>query len=151
MTSTDDIRAQIDLDEINYPALARELGPEALPALEEIARDPNVTLASKAVYLASQIGGDQAMPILEQATASPAPALRVAAAAATRNLEQSRAEPALDPLLRDVDPGVRKVALRSAVVVDSPALRQRVAAMADKDEDEAIRAAARDALPGAGS
>lgn len=150
MTNTDDIRARIDLDEINYPALARELGPEALPALEEIARDPNITLASKAVYLASQIGGDQAVPILERATTSPAPALRVTVAAATRNLEHAHAEPALDSLLRDVDPGVRKVALRSAAIVDSPALRQQVAEMADNDDDAAVRAAAREALPGAG-
>ncbi len=146
----DTVRARIDLDEIDYPALARELGHEVLPALSEIADDPNVGLASKAVYLASTIGGPEAAPILERAAARAEPAVRVAAAAAMRNMQHEQAETGLDSLLSDADPGVRKVALRSAAVIDSPSLRARLEEMVEHDADPAVRAAARDALPGEG-
>lgn len=144
------IRTRIDLDELNYPALARELGPDALPALQEIARDPNVTLAAKAIYLVSLIGGSDAAEVIEQAAEHPAPVLRVAVAAALRNLGPEEAEQGLDPLLGDDDPGVRKVALRTAAGIDSPALRKRVQQIAQDDTDPGVRAAAQDAL-GSGS
>jgi HEAT repeat protein len=146
-TDTDAVRARIDLDEIDYPGLARDLGPDALPALREIAQDPNPTLASKAVYLASEIAGEEAAAILRQAGEHPEPALRVAAAAGLRNLDERQAEPTVDALLQDDDPGVRKVALRSAARMRSPRLHARVEEIADRDPDPAVRSAARDALP----
>jgi HEAT repeat protein len=142
----DALRQRIDLDEINYPKLADELGPQALPGLATIAGDPNVGLASKAVYLASVISGADAVPILARAARHPNPTLRVAAAAALRNLEPEHAEGTVDPLLEDDDASVRKVALHSAAAVDSPAMRARVKRAAEQDSDPMVRDAARGAL-----
>src|SRR4051795_15751 len=110
----DKLRQRIDLDEINYPKLAGQLGPQALPGLATIAQDPNIGLASKAIYLASMISGPPAPPILEQAAQPPNATVRVAAAAGLRNLDPEHAERGVDPLLEDDDASVRKVALQSA-------------------------------------
>jgi HEAT repeat protein len=142
----DVLRQRIDLDEINYPKLAGELGSQALPALATIAEDPNIGLASKAVYLASMISGADAAPILEKAAQHPDPTLRVAAAAGMRNLSPEHAERGVDPLLDDDDASVRKVALRSAASVDSPGMKARVKRVAEQDSDPVLREAARGAL-----
>jgi HEAT repeat protein len=143
----DDLRQRIDLDEINYPKLARELGSQALPGLATIAQDPNVGLASKAIYLASVISGADAAAILETAALHPNPTVRVAAAAGLRNLDPAHAERGADPLLEDEDASVRKVALHSAIALDSPGMAARVKRMADEDSDPVVREAARSALP----
>jgi HEAT repeat protein len=145
--NVDALRARIDLDEIDYPGLARELGPEALPALAEIAQDPNPGLAAKAVYLASEIAGEDAVGIARQASVHPEPTLRLAAAAAMRNLADPSVEPSVAALLDDGDPGVRKLALRSAAAIEAPGLRQRIAEMAEADPDPGVRAVARGVQP----
>ena len=142
----DALRQRIDLDEINYPKLAAELGPQALPTLAAIARDPNVGVASKAVYLASLISGADAAPIVEQAAQHPEPALRLAAAAGLRNLEPEDVERGVDTLLEDADPSVRKVAAQSAATVDSPGMKARMKRVAEQDSDPVVREAARGAL-----
>jgi HEAT repeat protein len=142
----DALRQRIDLDEINYPKLARELGSEALPGLATIAQDPNIGLASKAVYLASLISGADAAPIIEKAAQHPDPTLRVAAAAGLRNLDPEHAERGVDPLLEDDDPSVRKVAMQSAGAVNSPGMRARIQRVAEQDTDPIVREAALGAL-----
>jgi HEAT repeat protein len=143
----DMLRQRIDLDEINYPKLAGELGTQALPGLATIAQDPNIGLASKAIYLASLISGADAAPILRKAAQHPNPTVRVAAAAGLRNLDREHAERGADPLLEDEDAGVRKVALQSAIAIDSPGMAAKVKRMAEEDSDPIVREAARSALP----
>ena len=130
----DAVRQRIDLDEINYPRLAGELGSEALPALATIADDPNIGLASKAVYLASMISRVDAAPILEKA------------AAGLRNLDPEHAERGVDALLDDDDASVRKVAMQSAAAVESPGMKARIKRVAEQDSDPVVREAARGAL-----
>jgi HEAT repeat protein len=142
----DAVRQRIDLDEINYPKLAGELGSEALPALATIAEDPNIGLASKAVYLASMISRADAAPILEKAAQHPDPTLRVAAAAGLRNLDPEHAERGVDALLDDDDASVRKVAMQSAAAVESPGMKARIKRVAEQDSDPVVREAARGAL-----
>lgn len=142
----DALRQRIDLDEINYLKLAKELGSQALPALATIAEDPNIGLASKAVYLASMISGNDAAPILEKAARHPDPTLRVAAAAGLRNLDPEHAERGVDPLLEDDDASVRKVAAQSAAAVDSPGMKARMKRVAEEDSDPVVREAAQGAL-----
>ena len=105
------VRAQLDRDEPDYPAAAG-LGPEALPHLRQLAQGDDPMLASKAVYLASLIGTDQSVTIVNEAAGKPDPIVRAAAAGAVRNLDQAPNQ-LLNSLLNDQDAGVRKVALRS--------------------------------------
>ena len=134
-----DVLDRIDLDETDYPAAAAELGPEALPLLEELAGGGDPMLASKAVYLASVISDPGSARILERAAQHPDARLRVAAAAGLRNLPEHDAAPQVDGLLQDSDLGVRKVALKSAAAFDSPAMTARVQRLAEQDPEPAMR------------
>ena len=134
-----DVLARIDLDEIDYPAAAAELGPEALPLLEELVDGSDPMLASKAAYLASLISGPGSARVLQRATRHPDARVRVAAAAGLGNLAEHEAEPHVDQLLQDSDVGVRKVALKSAAAFDSPAMTTRVQRLATHDPEPAMR------------
>jgi len=118
------VRAQLDRDEPDYPAAAR-LGPEAFPHLRQLAQGDDPMLASKAVYLASLIGTEQSVAIVNEAAGKPNPIVRAAAAGALRNLDQAPNQ-LLNSLLNDQDVGVRKVALRS-VEASRPSLPADVA------------------------
>lgn len=89
-----EVRERLDADEVDY-AEAAELGAGALPHLAEIVAGEDTLLASKAVYLASVIGGDGSAAIVAEAADSGDPILRVVASAAMRNL--GRAEGATAP------------------------------------------------------
>jgi HEAT repeats len=142
----EDVLARIDLDEIDYPTAAAELGSEALPLLEELAQGGDPMLASKAVYLASILSDPDAARILEGAARHPDARVRVAAAAGLRNLVEQDAEPHVDGLLQDSDLGVRKVALKSATTFDSPGMTARVRRLAERDPEPAIRRLAKQAI-----
>jgi HEAT repeat protein len=134
-----DILDRIDLDEIDYPAAAAELGAEALPLLEELAEGADTMLASKAVYLATLISGSESTSIMERAARHPDARVRVAAAAGLRNLGERYAEAQVEELLQDSDVGVRKVALQSVAAFDSPAMAARARRLAEHDPEPAIR------------
>ncbi len=142
----DDILARIDLDEIDYPAAAQELGPEALPLLGELAVGGDTMLASKAVYLAGLISDTGSASILERATKHPDPVVRVAAAAGLGKLAEEDAEAHIDELLQDEDAGVRKVAIKTASNFSSAALTARVEKLAEQDPEPAMRELAEQAI-----
>ncbi len=104
-----DVRAALDPEEPDYDKAA-ELGPDALPHLQELVSSADAMLASKATYLASMIADDRAVDVVETAARSSEPIVRVAAAAAVGNLAAVPAEGVLRDLAADADPGVRKVA-----------------------------------------
>lgn len=135
----DDVRAEIDLDEINYPATAAKLGPEALPLLDELARGGDPTLASKAVYLAGVISPEDAAPIVGKAAKHPDPVVRIAAASGLGNMPEGDAESPLDQLLEDEDIGVRKAALKSAAAFETPEMTARVEQVAAEDPEPLVR------------
>jgi len=143
----DDVRAEIDLDEINYPATAERLGPEALPLLQELADGSDPTLASKAVYLAGVISPDDAAPIVNQAAGHPDPVVRIAAAAGLSNLAEGDAENPLDRLLEDDDVGVRKAALKSAAAFETQPMNARVQQVAEQDPEPLMRQLAEQSVP----
>ena len=134
-----DVLARIDLDEIDYPAAAAELGPDALPLLQELVDGGDPMLASKAVYLASVISGPGSARVVQRAAQHPDARVRVAAAAGLRNLPEQEAESHVDELLQDSDVGVRKVALTSAAAFDSPAMTTRIQRLAAHDPEAAMR------------
>jgi hypothetical protein len=123
-TTEAQVRAYLEPEEPNYPAAAAALGAEALPVLETLVRGADPLLASKAAYLASMIPGDQAARVLEEAARSAHPTVRVAAAAGMQtNLDVSG--DAVAALMADPDPGVRKVAAKTARRRAAPGTRTR--------------------------
>ena len=123
----DQVRAALDPEEPNYPAAAK-LGPDALPHLERLITGDHPGLAAKAAYLAGLIGTEKSLPAMDKAARSGQTAVRIAAAAGAQHLAGDHAEAVLLQLVDDSDPGVRKVAARSAPAGMSDALRARVAA-----------------------
>ncbi|MCB5169214.1 HEAT repeat domain-containing protein [Streptomyces bambusae] len=112
------VRQALEPEEPDYAAAAR-LGPGSLPHLRELARGADLMLATKAVYAASLLDGDQGGDVVEGAARSGEPLLRVAAAGAAVNLPAEAAVGVLGELVADPDPGVRKVAWNS-VPPDAP-------------------------------
>lgn len=134
-----DVRAALDPEEPRYEESAARLGPDALPLLEEVVRDGDPMLASKAVYLAAMIGGADSAGVLSRAAGSEQVLLRVAAAGAARHLDPAAAEQVLDKLVDDVDTGVQKVAVRSIAEVPTKKLLARVGRLAQSHEDPSLR------------
>ena len=123
----DQVRAALDPEEPNYPAAAK-LGPDALPHLERLITGDHPGLAAKAAYLAGLIGTEKSLSAMDKAARSAQVPVRIAAAAAAQHLAGDHAETVLLQLVDDSDPGVRKVAARSAPAGASDALKARVAA-----------------------
>jgi HEAT repeat protein len=138
-----DVLAEIDKDEPEYPEAAKKLGGEALPLLEQILEAQDPMRASKAAYLAALIGGTDAAPVLEKAASHGDARVRVAAAHA---LGAATGPPPalLERLLDDADPGVRKVALRSAVDSKASHLKTKITAMGKSDPEAFVRTLAKD-------
>lgn len=146
MVTMHDVRRRLDADEVDY-AEAAGLGPDALPHLAALAEGDDTMLASKAVYLASVIGGDGSADIVSGAAERGDPILRVAAAAALRNLAVDDFERVGETLLDDDDPGVRKVAVGSVAAADSPELNARLRRVAEEDPEDYVRETAARFLP----
>ncbi len=136
----DEIRKLIDVDEPDYDALARQLGPDAVPQLRSIVKGSDPMLASKAAYLVSLIPDSRSAEVLADAAKSPEVTVRIAAASAARNL-QGTTDVALimSELLKDPDLGVRKVALRSIEVKPEIGPKDMVMKLATNDPDDTIR------------
>ena len=133
------VRAHLEPEEPNYAAAA-QLGPDALPVLEQLVRTADPLLASKAAYLASMIPDRRATKVLEAAAQSDEPTVRVAAAAGLQKMPAVGDDVAMD-LIADEDPGVRKVALKSVRGKMTPELRARVEDRAASESDPTARSA----------
>lgn len=125
----DQVRAALEPEEPDYPGSAKKLGADALPHLEKIITGDHPSLAAKAAYLAGLIGTDQCLPAMQKAARSGQVTVRIAAAAAARHLPAEYNDAILLQLVDDSDPGVQKVALRSAPAMMSDALKSRVQAL----------------------
>jgi hypothetical protein len=136
------VRAHLDPDEPDYAAAA-QLGPGAIPHLKQLVQGADPMLASKAAYLASLIQSGQSADVLELAARSSHDEVRVAAAAGLRNLSQVPG-PLLDNLLKDLDPGVRKVTLHSLAAKPVAGVKTKVEDIAKNDPDELLRDLAKD-------
>lgn len=148
--SLDQVRVVLDVDEPDYMKSA-QLGGGALPHLARLSEGSNLSLAAKAVYLASLIRDPRSSALVGKAALSDHPTIRIAAAAATRNLARPDAIELLLVLLGDSDGGVRKVALTSVnpVIGSSglpPALQARIESLVKADPEPHIRELARRVL-----
>jgi HEAT repeat protein len=139
MPSLDEVRRELDKDELDYPALARDLGPDVLPELLALVAEDEPRIASKATYLAGLIAGPTSHDVVSLAARSRHDAIRVAAAAALPALPVEHATAIAETLLSDPDVGVRARAVRSAAQLDEASLADRVRAIAAEDPHEELR------------
>jgi len=138
--SVKEVRAWLDAEEPDYEAAAKQLGDAAQPVLLQLIQGGDLALASKATYLASMLPDKgAALQALKAAYASKEPLLKVAAASGLRNLQADGAAEMFELLHDDVDPGVRKVALRSSVGLTAPKVLDRYRKLATSDPEPFVR------------
>lgn len=134
----EEVRAALEPEEPDYEQAA-QLGPEALPHLDELVGQTDALMASKAAYLTSLIEDPHSTDILRRAAASDRAEVRAAAAGGASNLSAEAASDVLEPLLKDRDVSVRKTALKSVPEEAPPRIRDRVESLSDADSNPAIR------------
>lgn len=142
MTSLAEVRLALDKDELDYPALAEELGQEAVEQLHTLVAEDEPRIASKAAYLAALIGGPTSHEVVSLAAGSRHDAVRVSAAAVLDKLSADRGGRIAERLLSDPDVGVRARAAKSALKVKDPKMTELVRAMAEHDSHPDLRALA---------
>lgn len=141
--SRETVLAALAPDEIDYPAAAAHLGPDALPILMELIDSADPAIAPKATYLAAAVAGVDPAAVFRVAADSPDPVVRIAAAQVAAQLDRPPVE-VLGRLLEDQDVGVRKNALATAGKFRAdPEIRERLASRANEEPQEELRSAAR--------
>jgi HEAT repeat protein len=140
MQTFKDIRRELNKDDqLDYLGLASDLGPDALPALEELVDDDAPRIAASAAYLAGLIAAPASRQVVAKAVGKDDPVVRVAAAATLPTLAGRDVAGLAEKLLRDEDVGVRARAVRSAPWFDDEAVAERVRAIAAADPEPALR------------
>jgi HEAT repeat protein len=139
MPTLDELRRELDKDELDYPALADELGRGALEQLQTLLTEDEPRIASKATYLAALIGGPTSDDVVALAAGSRHEAVRVSAAATLDKLPSDRGTEIAQRLLSDPDVGIRARAAKSAAKVEDPRIRELLAAMAENDSHPDLR------------
>lgn len=105
------ILAALMPDEINYNAVAEQLGAEAVPILTELIDEGDPMIAPKATFLVARIPSDGTSEAILLAARGKEPLVRLAAATVAPALGSADARDVLGRLLEDDDVGVRKQAL----------------------------------------
>lgn len=132
-------------DEPDYIG-ASSLGNDALPFLEELLKGSDSMLASKAAYLAGNIGGPHSGPILMRAAMSVDPLVRAAVAGAVAHLPIDLSAPVIAHLLNDGHVDIRRLAIQSIQSGIAPELRSVLERTSIADPDPSVRNLARAAL-----
>lgn len=139
MATLEEVRGEMEKDELDYPALATLYGATALPHLQALVVEDDPRIASKAAYLAGLIAGPTSAEVVTLAAQSGHDVVRVAAAAAFALLPTESALVVAGQLLADGDPGVRARAAKSAVTINHPSLVVKLQAMATQDPEPFVR------------
>lgn len=139
MPTLEEVRKELDKDELDYPELALALGPAVLPHLKTLVAEDEPRIAPKAAYLAGIISADASHEIVAQAAQSRHDVVRVAAAAAAAALPTQQAASVTSQLLGDSDAGVRMRAMKAAATIDEPSLAAKVKTMSEQDHDPHVR------------
>jgi HEAT repeat protein len=147
MATLDEVRKEIDKDELDYPELALALGPGVLPQLQALVAEDEPRIASKAAYLAGLISEGNAHDIVALVARSRHDVVRVAAAAAAAKLPTQHAVSVTSQLMKDSEAGVRIRAMKSAAAIDEPALAAQMKTMGEQDKDPHVRTYAAGAYP----
>jgi len=135
-----DIRRELSKDdELDYLALASDLGPDAIPALRDLVHDEVPRIAASAAYLAGLIAAPASRQVVAGAVENRDAVVRVAAAATLPTLAGRDVAGIARKLLEDDDVGVRARAVRAAASFDDEAIADRVRHIAAEDPEPALR------------
>jgi hypothetical protein len=139
MATLEELRQELDKDELNYPELAQRYGESALPHLKALVTEDEPRIAPKAAYLAGLIAAKASHEVVSIAARSRHDVTRVAAAAATAVLPAGDAVNIASQLMDDADVGVRVMAAKSAAKIGDPKLVARLRVMANQDREGQVR------------
>lgn len=127
--TVEQLRAQLSVIEPSEMMYDR-IGPDEVPALEQLTRDPEPWMAARAVHALSRIKDRPALAILSGLTSDPRQEVRVALASITARLAPADAGPMLVKLLSDGDVGVRKFAVRAVSQAHDATVKAKLGSMA---------------------
>lgn len=119
------------------------IGPSEIPLLTQLLKDPEHWMTARAVFALSRIADDGAVAQIRKALAHPRPEVRVAIAESASYLTPKDSDVVLEALLNDKDAGVRKVAIRSISVENSPSIQARLKTIETEDPVFLMRDVAR--------
>ena len=139
MATLEELRRDLEKDELNYPEFAQRYGESALPHLKALVTEDEPRIAPKAAYLAGLIAGKASHEVVSIAARSRHDVTRVAAAAATAMLPVRDAVRIALQLLDDADDGVRVMAVKSAAKIGDPKLVARLRVMGNQDTESHVR------------
>ncbi|MBY0519835.1 MAG: hypothetical protein K2P79_05345 [Sphingomonas sp.] len=126
MPMTDEeLKFALGNEEPQYGVIIVQLTPADIPRLQALAEGGDVSLASKAIYLASLLKEDAAHQIVARAAKSGNELLRVASATALQNLPTIARAQVAEMLIQDHNPSISKMVIR-AIDAPSPQLQQRL-------------------------
>ena len=134
----DELRKALDRDELDYPALAAEAGPESIDDLEALVAEDEPRIAPKAAYLAALINAEGSDRVVALAAGSRHDVVRASAAAALGSLTQAGAAPIAERLLVDPDPGIRARTVKSVGSLGGE-LQRSLQKVAEEDDDPGVR------------
>jgi hypothetical protein len=143
----DELIKLINLDEPDYQEIVAKLSKDDIPLLTQLAQDPNLAIATKAISCLGYINDDRAFTGVETATKSNNPVLRVAATHALRNMSsRPGAEILLGKLLDDDDIGVKKFALKTIAASKFSGLKEKVKQLNLKETNEHIKTLSKEVM-----
>jgi hypothetical protein len=134
----DELRKALDRDELNYPRLAAEAGPESIDDLEALVAEDEPRIAPKAAYLAALINAEGSDRVVSLAARSRHDVVRASAAAALGSLTEAGATPIAERLLVDPDPGIRARTVKSVGTIGGE-LQRSLQKVAEEDDDPGVR------------
>jgi hypothetical protein len=141
--TVDELRRLLDADETQYSRIAPQLTEADLPMVTELAHDENPMRASKAVYLASLLGGAD---VVAEAADATDPILQAASASALANLPAAERAPIAERLVGRGDAAVDKLAIRSLEGELSPNLTDRLRRLSSSSSSDVVRDLSADTL-----
>ncbi len=119
------------------------IGLSEIPLLEQLLKDPEPWMASRAIFALSKIADDSAVAVIRKAIHDVRPEVRVAIAASTLNLATKDSNTILAELLDDKDFGVRKFAIQSISADNDPSIHAKLQTMEAQDPVSLMRDHAR--------
>ena len=133
-------------EEPGYARIARTLDSSAIKHLASFARGRDLSIATKAIYLASLLDRKDAAKIVASAAASQTAVKRIAAASGLGNLASAPKDAIARKLIRSKDLSARKLVLKSIGTDVSPRLRNSIEKLSKEDKSKDMKDLSRSVL-----
>jgi len=122
------------------------IGPSEIPLLEQLLKDKEAWMASRAIFALSRVPDIRAVEILSRTVDDPRQEVRVALAASVSNLKPKDYKNILLKLLNDTELGVRKFAIKTVSGVHDEMIHEKLRDIETQDPLPSMRKLAKDKL-----